>query len=189
MDLLVEKGYLILLNGGVIMPVNKICSRVENDRVLVLERIFDAPRELVFKMFREPEHLKHWWGPNGWELPVCHIDFRPGGTWHYCMKCIDRSQGEYYGMESCGKVIYKDIVEPERITYTDYFTDSDGNINENMPSTDINMEFIDVEGKTKLINRAEYVSAEALKMVMDMGMLQGINETWNRLEDHLNKIK
>jgi uncharacterized protein YndB with AHSA1/START domain len=86
-------------------------------------------------------------------------------------------------------VLYKDIVEPERITYTDYFTDSDGNINENMPSTDINMEFIDVEGKTKLINRAEYVSAEALKMVMDMGMLQGINETWNRLEDHLNKIK
>jgi uncharacterized protein YndB with AHSA1/START domain len=61
------------------MSDNKMVSRVENDKVLVLERVFDAPRELVFKMFKEPEHLMHWWGPRGWELPVCNIDFRPGG--------------------------------------------------------------------------------------------------------------
>ncbi|QGH37099.1 SRPBCC domain-containing protein [Gracilibacillus salitolerans] len=169
---------------------NELKSRVENDNVLVLERIFDAPRDLVFKMFKEPEHLKHWWGPTGWELPVCHIDFRPGGTWHFCMKCTDQNQGEYYGMESWGKVVYKDIVEPEMITYTDYFSDADGNINETMPSSEIKLEFIDLgDGETKLVNHAEYVSAEALQAVMDMGMLQGITETWNRLEERLNKIK
>lgn len=94
------------------MPENKMISRVENDTVLVLERVFNAPRELVFKMFKEPEHLKHWWGPKGWELPVCNIEFRPGGVWHYCMKCFDRNQGEFYGMESWGKAVYKEIVEP-----------------------------------------------------------------------------
>lgn len=171
------------------MSKNAMISRVENDRVLVLERVFDAPRELVFSMFKEAEHLKHWWGPNGWELPVCNVDFRPGGEWHYCMKCVDRNQGEFYGMESWGKGIYKDINEPEMINYTDYFSDAEGNINTNMPSTEVTLEFVELDGKTNLINRGEYVSAEALKTVMDMGMMQGITETWNRLEEHLNKIK
>lgn len=170
------------------MSNEKIISRVENDRILVLERTFDAPRELVFNMFKEPDHLKHWWGPVGWELPVCEMDFRPGGTWHFCMKCIDRNQGDYFGMESWGKVIYKEIVAPEMIIYTDYFSDANGNINESMPAAEVRLSFIDLDGKTKLINRAEYVSAEVLKNVMDMGMLQGITETWNRLEELLNRI-
>ena len=171
------------------MSNNVMLSRVEDERVQVLERVFDAPRELVFKMFKEPEHLKHWWGPRGWELPVCSVDFRPGGVWHYCMKCVDRNQGQFYGMESWGKGIYKEISEPESISYTDYFSDAEGTINEEMPSTEVTLEFVDVDGKTKLINRGEYVSAEALQSVMEMGMLQGITDTWNRLEEHLNEIK
>ena len=51
------------------MSMNELSSRVENDRVLVLERTFDAPRDLVFSMFKEPEHLKYWWGPIGWNFP------------------------------------------------------------------------------------------------------------------------
>ncbi|GAA0134512.1 hypothetical protein YSY43_13520 [Paenibacillus sp. YSY-4.3] len=47
----------------------------------------DAPRDLVFQMFKEAEHLKRWWGPKGWE--ICNVDFRPGGVRHYCMKCVD----------------------------------------------------------------------------------------------------
>ncbi|MFD1707971.1 SRPBCC domain-containing protein [Siminovitchia sediminis] len=171
------------------MSISELSSKVENDKVLVLERIFDAPRDLVFNMFKDPEHLKHWWGPAGWELPVCRIDFRPGGTWLYCMKCMDRNQGEYYGMESCGKAVYKDIIEPELIAYTDYFSDADGQIDENMPASAITLDFIDLGGKTKLVNRSEYVSAEALKTVLDMGMLEGITETWNRLEEHLKEVK
>lgn len=171
------------------MSNNKMVSRVENERVLVLERVFDAPRDLVFQMFKEPEHLKHWWGPRGWELTVCTVDFQPGGVWHYCMKCVDRNQGQFYGMESWGKAVYKEIAEPEKIVYTDYFSDAEGNTNETMPSTAVSLEFIDLDGKTKLVNRGEYVSADALKTVIDMGMMQGITETWDRLEERLNEVK
>ncbi|WP_339278200.1 SRPBCC domain-containing protein [Paenibacillus sp. FSL W8-0426] len=167
------------------MPDNKMVSNVEEGRILVLERVFDAPRELVFQMFKEPEHLKRWWGPRGWEIPVCTVDFRPGGAWHYCMKCVDPNQGEFYGMEAWGKAVYKEIVEPERIIYNDYFTDAEGNVNDDLPSSLITMEFIDLGGKTRLVNRSEFVSAEALQIVMDMGMLQGITETWDRLSELL----
>ncbi|WP_040948993.1 SRPBCC domain-containing protein [Gorillibacterium massiliense] len=171
------------------MSSNEMVSNVENDRVLVLERVFDAPRDLVFRMFKESEHLKRWWGPKGWEIPVCNIDFRPGGVWHYCMKCVDQNLGQFFGMESWGKGVYKEIVEPEKIIYTDYFSDAEGNINESMPSTLITMDFIDLGSKTKLVNRSEYASAEGLKTVMDMGMLQGITETWNRLSELLESLK
>lgn len=171
------------------MSNNAIVSRVENDRVLVLERVYDAPRDLVFQMFKEPEHLKHWWGPTGWELPVCTVDFRPGGVWHYCMKCVDPDQGQFYGMESWSKGVYKEIIEPEKVVYTDYFSDAEGNTDETMPSTEVTMEFIDLGEKMKLVSRAEYVSADALKTVMDMGMLQGITQTWNKLEEYVNQVQ
>ena len=168
------------------MTTNKLVSKVE-DNVLILERVFDAPRELVFKMFVECEHLKHWWGPRGWELTVCKLDFRPGGIWHYCMKCVE--QGDYYGMESWGKGIYKEIVKPELIIYTDYFSDAEGNLDESMPSTEVTMQFIDLEGKTKLVEHAHYASANTLKSVIDMGVLVGTSQMFDRLEEHLNAVK
>jgi uncharacterized protein YndB with AHSA1/START domain len=171
-----------MLNDGMV-------SSVENEKVLVLERVFDAPRELVFSMFKESEHLRQWWGPRGWTIPVCNVDFRPGGAWHYCMKCEDKNQGDFYGMESWGKAVYKEIVEPERIVYTDFFSDAEGNTDESLPTTEVTIQFIDLGGKTKIVNRSEYVSAEALQTVMDMGMLQGITETWDRLAERLGEVK
>lgn len=172
------------------MEKSAMVSRVENDRVLVLERVFEAPRDLVFRMFREAEHIKHWWGPRGWEVTHCTVDFRPGGVWHYCFKCVDPKQGDFFGMESWGKAVYKEIDEPNTIVYTDYFSDAEGRTNDAMPSTDIRMEFVDLgDGKTKLISSSEYATAEALKTVIDMGMLQGITETWDRLEERLNEVK
>ncbi|MGG6309318.1 SRPBCC domain-containing protein [Paenibacillus macerans] len=171
------------------MSNQTMVHRVENETVLVLEREFNAPKELVFSMFKEAEHLKHWWGPRGWEVTVCNVDFRPGGVWHYCMKCMDQKQGDFYGMESWGKAVYKEIDEPDSFVYTDYFSDAEGNVDDSLPATVVTMEFIDVGGKTKLVSRGEYVSAESLQTVMDMGMLQGITETWDRLEERLNEVK
>jgi uncharacterized protein YndB with AHSA1/START domain len=91
-------------------------------------------------------------------------------------------------MESWGKAVYKRIVEPESIAYTDYFSDADGNENEALPSTEVTIDFIDLGGKTKIVSRSAYVSAEALQKVMDMGMLQGITETWDRLEERLREV-
>lgn len=168
--------------------LNKMISKVE-DQELTLERVFDAPRELVFKAFSEAEHLKHWWGPRGWTLTVCNVDFRPGGIWHYCMKCIDENQGDFYGYESWGKAVYQEIVEVEKIVYVDYFSDAEGNEKEEMPSCKVTITFVEHEGKTKLVSRAQYASAEELKAVLDMGMEQGITETWDRLAEHLQSLQ
>jgi uncharacterized protein YndB with AHSA1/START domain len=170
------------------MAEGKMKSWVEDERVLVLERVFEAPRALVFSMYSEAEHLRHWWGPRGWEVPVCKFDLRPGGVWHYCMKCVDKNQGKFFGMESWGKGIYKEVVVPERIVYTDYFSDADGNVNDAMPSTEVTLTFLDMGAQTKVICRSQYVSAEALKTVMDMGMLAGITQTWDRLEERLAEL-
>lgn len=167
---------------------NSMTMKVEGQE-LILERVFDAPRELVFKAFSEAEHLKQWWGPRGWTLTVCNIDFRPGGAWHYCMKCIDENQGDFYGYESWGKAVYQEIAEPEKIVYVDYFSDAEGHEAEGMPSSRITMTFEEYEGKTKLVNRAQYASPEALKAVLDMGMEQGIKETWDRLAEHLQSLQ
>ena len=170
------------------MADDAMVSRVENDTILVLERVFDAPRERVFRMFEEPEHLVRWWGPRGWELPVCEVEFRPGGEWRYCMKCVDEKQGRFYGMVSCGKAVYQDIDAPESLAYTDYFCDTDGNVDASLPSTVVAMTFIDLGDRTKLVSRSAYASADALTTVLDMGMLQGITETWDRLEERLAEV-
>lgn len=167
---------------------NKMITKVEGQE-LTLERVFNAPPELVFKAFSEAEHLKHWWGPRGWTLTVCNIDFRPGGIWHYCMKCIDEKLGDFFGFESWGKAVYGEIVESEKIDYVDFFSDAEGNEVDAMPSAQVSMTFEAHEGKTKLISRARYASPEALKSVIDMGMEQGIAETWDRLSEHLQSIQ
>ncbi|WP_138755663.1 SRPBCC domain-containing protein [Paenibacillus sinopodophylli] len=157
---------------------------------LILERVFEAPSELVFQVFSQAEHLKHWWGPRGWEVTACTVDFRPGGVWHYCMKCVDRNQGDFFGFESWGKAVYQEIVDGEKIIYVDYFSDAEGNENEDLPATHITMTFEAFEdNKTKLVSRSTYASAEALKTVLDMGMEQGISETWDRLGEHLQTLQ
>lgn len=167
---------------------NQLVAHIEGS-TLVLERYFQAPRELVFKAFSEAEHLKHWWGPKGWTLPVCHVDFRPGGYWHYCMKCEDKNQGDFYGMESWGKAQYQEITAPEQIIYRDWFSDAEGNIAENMPETHVQLDFIEFEGITKLVNTGTYVSPEALQTVIDMGMIPGITQTFDNLDVHLENIQ
>ena len=56
------------------------------EQEVVVERQFTAPRTLMFQVFTQPEHLKRWWAPQPYTIPVCTIDLRPGGIWHYCMR-------------------------------------------------------------------------------------------------------
>jgi uncharacterized protein YndB with AHSA1/START domain len=88
---------------------------------LVIERVFDAPRELVFQAFTQPEHLMRWWGPHDWTLSYCALDLRPGGVWHYCMAGPE-------GEQSWRRAVFREIVPPERLVYTDTFSDADGNV-------------------------------------------------------------
>lgn len=167
------------------MAQSSMTSHIENGRTLVLERVFAAPADRTFRMFAVPELLARWWGPRGFELTHNDLDFTPGGTWHYCMTGVADSPGEYKGVESWGKAVFTAIDAPRSFAYTDWFSDAAGNSNEEMPVTQVHMEFIDLGSKTRLVSRSEYADAAALEQVLQMGMLQGITETWDRLEEEL----
>src|SRR4051794_25044239 len=89
-------------------------------REFVVTRVFDAPRDLVFKAWTEPERLKHWWGPKGFTLFACEIDPRPGGDFHYGMRSPD-------GRAMWGKWVFREVVPPERLVFLASFSDEQGN--------------------------------------------------------------
>ena len=151
------------------------------------ERTFEAPIERVWDAYADPEKLVRWWGPQGWETTSKEANFSNGGTWHYCMKCVDESQGEFFGQESWGKMIYDDIDEPNKIVYRDFFSDADGTINESLPTSSTVLEFHDQNGKTHVLTRTKYATADELQKVMDMGMEAGFGETWDRLAEFVEK--
>ncbi|MCK6255538.1 SRPBCC domain-containing protein [Fictibacillus sp. KIGAM418] len=158
-------------------------------KVLMIERVFNAPKDIVFKAFSQPEHLSRWWGPKGWETDIRQFDFQPGGVWLYCMKCVDKNQGDFYGQESCGKAVYQEIVAPEKVVYKDFFTDGEGNEMEGMPGMLVTLEFTEYEGATKVITRSEFVTEEALKQVKDMGVVEGFSSQMERLDDLLEQLQ
>jgi uncharacterized protein YndB with AHSA1/START domain/dihydrofolate reductase len=84
-------------------------------------RVFDAPRELVFKAWTEPERLKHWWGPKGFTTPFCAVDLREGGVFLYCMRSPE-------GRDFWGRGVYREIVVPERLVLVMSFADAEGNV-------------------------------------------------------------
>ncbi|MGA7720992.1 MAG: SRPBCC domain-containing protein [Ignavibacteriaceae bacterium] len=92
---------------------------VEN--AIEITRIFDAPRELVWKAWTEPEHFKRWWGPKDFTCPFCEIDFRIGGKYLNCMRSPE-------GKDFWTTGAYLEIKPPERIVYTDSFADDKGNV-------------------------------------------------------------
>jgi uncharacterized protein YndB with AHSA1/START domain len=156
-------------------------AAASSEREFVMERIFDAPRELVFKAFSACERVSRWWGPKGWTLPVCQMDFRPGGVWFYCMRGPA-------GEDACGKATYREIVEPERIVYTDAFADASGNVLAEMPQMVITLTFTEQDGKTTLTNRVEFASAADKEATLGMGMVEGLTQTLDRLEEYLAQL-
>jgi len=107
------------------------------------------------------------------------MEFRVGGVWHYCLR------GPNPGDESWGRAVFEEIVEPERIVYTDSFSDRHGNVNEGMPETRSTVEFSDLGDRTEVAIRARYPTADALQQVLDRGMIKGLTETLDRLEAYV----
>ncbi|CAM3853734.1 SRPBCC family protein [Alicyclobacillus pomorum] len=157
---------------------------------LVITRTFDAPRELVFKAVTEPEHLTHWWAPKGYTMNVAKLDLRPGGVFHY-------SQRSPEGQEMWGKFVYREIMEPEKLVFTNSFSDEEGNtvrapFNQTWPLEILNTwTFAEHEGKTTLTMRGVPLSAteEELKTfeaAHDM-VQKGFAGTLDQLADYLAK--
>lgn len=155
-------------------------TRVDREaKQFIVERVFNAPQQLVFNAFTQAEHLVHWWGPRGWNLTHCEMDFREGGIWHYCMTGPN-------GEESWGKSVYNEIHAPEYYIYEDYFSDKDGNVSEGMPGMKIRNEFhAQADGSTKILSISAFDNVEDIDKLIGFGMVEGLTETWDRLEEYV----
>src|SRR5258708_38779301 len=115
------------------------------DREIVITRVFDAPRRLVFEARTKPEHLPHWMlGPEGWTMPICEIDLRPGGAWRFVWRKSDGSEMEMRG-------VYQEIVPPERVVSTEVWGDD-------WPETINTLMLSEKDGKTTITSRVRYPS-------------------------------
>jgi uncharacterized protein YndB with AHSA1/START domain len=159
-------------------------AKVE-EQALVITRVFDAPRETVFKAWSEPERAMRWWGPRGFTTPVCKIDFRVGGKFLNCMRAPD-------GKDYWSTGVYQEIVVPERIVCTDSFSDAEGNV---VPASHYGMvgefpiemlvtvTFEDQDGKTKMTLRHAGMPAGENRD----GANQGWNESFDKLAEYVVK--
>jgi uncharacterized protein YndB with AHSA1/START domain len=110
------------------------------ERELIITRIFDAPRRLLFKMWTEPEHLVRWWGPAGFTMIFSRMDVRQGGAWTRSIQAPDGSVIRKHG-------VYREIVPPERLVFTYVTDDPEGNPGR---ETLVTVSFVDLGGKTRL---------------------------------------
>lgn len=144
-------------------------------------RRFSGGIDRLWAMWTQAQHLRHWWGPQGWTTPVCQVDLRPGGVWFYCMQDPD-------GNRYCGKMIYAEIDAPRRFTGTDVFTDEDGNTSDDMPVAHSEYLFTAAGAETVLRNLTCYASAEQRDQVLEMGVEAGVNQTLDRLDAYLASL-
>jgi uncharacterized protein YndB with AHSA1/START domain len=165
------------------MPVSRAANSdsflatTPTDREIVLTRLFDAPRRLVFEAMTRPEHVKRWWGclDERYSMPVCEIDLRPGGAWRF----VGRGpEGEYtfYG-------VYREIVSPERLVFTEIFAP--------FPDVEslVTSVFAEEGGKTRLTMTALYPSIEVRDTVLKTGMTRGAGISYDRLEDLVHELQ
>jgi uncharacterized protein YndB with AHSA1/START domain len=151
----------------------------------VIARVFDAPRERVWKAWTEPEQAKQWWGPKGFTAPFIKIDFRVGGKYLFCMRSPE-------GKDYWGTGVYREIIPLEKFVATDSFADAKGNV---VPASYYGMDadfplellwtitFEDLGGKTKMTLRHGGFPAGPART----GAEQGWNESLDKLAASLTE--
>ena len=155
---------------------NSAAASPTANREIVLSRVFDAPRELVFKAFTDPRHVGHWWGPDGFTNTIHEMDVRPGGVWRFVMHGPD---GTDYG----NKVVYSEVVKPERLRFA-HGADDDGPAHFHVTVT-----FEDLGPRTRVTMRSIFPTAEVRdKTVKEYGALEGGKQTLERLARYLSTM-
>jgi len=163
------------------MQKTKVTKDLEN-KTLTIEREFAAPKAKLWQAYADKDLFAQWWGPEGWETTVKEFNFAPGGRNHYCMKCVDENQGEWFGQESWGLMTYQDITEPDSFTYRDAFSDESGAVNKEMPLLNISIELREQGDKTALVTVVHGDSAEDIEKLVGMGMIEGFSSSADKLE-------
>lgn len=145
----------------------------EDEPVMRLSRMFDAPQELVWDTFTKAEHIARWWGPRKYAIAVREFDVRPGGKWR-----ISHSDGnktvEFFGE-------YREVVKPSRLVRTFCFGD--------FPPIEEAYEFRDARGKTKLICTQRFANVMGRDMMAKGGAAEGGRESFERLDELLASLK
>lgn len=142
---------------------------IVGDDELLITRVFEAPRALVFEAHTKPELVRRWMlGPGGWTMPVCEIDLRPGGAFRY----VWRKDGKDMGMSGT----FREIDPPARLVHTEIF-DQDWTGGETVVTTT----FEEVDGRTTLAVRVRYRSGAARTAALKTGMTEGMSDTYDRL--------
>jgi len=153
-------------------------STVGDSRELVITRILDATREVVFKAWIDPKQMAKWWGPKGFTNPVCEMDVRPGGSLRIVMRGPD-------GVEHPMTGIFCAIVEPERLVFTAIARDKHDNpLLESLTT----VAFAENRGKTKLTVQASAVGLAPIAPRMLDGMEAGWTQSLERLANHVSRI-
>ncbi len=151
-------------------------TKPNEDHELVLTCLFNAPRELVFKVWTDPKHVAQWWGPRGFTNPLCELDLRPGGAILIHMRSPD---GIVYPMTG----VFQEVVPPERLVFTSAALDSDGNPMFEVLTT---VTFAEEGGKTKQILRARVIKKTAQAAPYLAGMEQGWTQSLERLAAYVS---
>ncbi len=145
------------------------------EREVVITRLFDAPPEVVFAAWTDPEQLARWWGPDGFTNPVCELDVRLNGAWHIVMRAPD-------GTEYPCRGTYLEIVASKRLVFTNIALDNDGT-----PVLDglTTVLFEDEDGKTKLTLRTRALALVPGAVEKLAGMETGWSMSVDRLAEEL----
>ena len=165
------------------MPVSSVANSdsfqatTPSDQEIVLTRLFDAPRQLVFEAMTKPEHVRRWWGilDERYSVPVCEIDLRPGGAWRFV------------GHGPMGEVgfhgVYREIAPPERLVFTEIY-DPYPDVESVVTSV-----FTEEGGKTRLTATCWYPSIEVRDGVLKSGMTHGAGLSYDRLEELVKELR
>jgi uncharacterized protein YndB with AHSA1/START domain len=148
-----------------------------SDREIVMTRLFDAPRHLVFEAMTKPEHVRRWWGilDDQHSVIVCEIDLRPGGAWRFVGKG-PHGEAAFHG-------VHREIAPPDRLVFTEIF--------EPFPDVEslVTTVFTEENGKTRITVTCLYPTLEVRDMVIGTGMAKGAAISYDRLEDVVTELQ
>lgn len=158
---------------------NTIAAPAKNlaDREIVITRVFDAPRELIWNAWTDPKQIVRWWGPRGFTTTIHEMDIRPGGVWRHTMHGPD-------GTDYPNQNLFIEVVKPERIVYSL----AGGKQDDRGTQAEVTWTFEAQGQTTKLTLRMLFPSVEAREhVVKTYGAIEGGNQTLDRLGEHLAK--
>ena len=144
-------------------------------RELLITRIFNAPRDLVFQAWIDPKHLAHWSGPRGFTTPHSTMDPRPGGVYRACLRSPE-------GIDHWIRGVYREITPPERLVMTHAWENDDGQPG---PETVVTVTFAEQEGKTTMTFHQAFFESAASRD----GHMEGWSSSFDRLAEYLARVE